>query len=284
MKTFSVLIAHYNNGKYFKDCYASLISQTSGDWEAIIVDDASTDDSVEIIKKLIDGDDRFRLYQNPENKGCGFTKRKCVDYATTDFCAFLDPDDALFPDAIACSLKKMNSDEGIVATYSQVLFCDRDLNPLNVFKKIKQINNNRLFFNCPIQMFHFFVFRRRIYLKTSGINPELKAAVDQDLYLKILEYGDTELIKKVLYKYRLHSGGISQNDKKEYAKSEFAKVILETIHRRGIKQINQQNIPTSYNNSEEIFQLIDYQNYPVVRLKTKIILVLKRMIQTLEKT
>lgn len=283
MKKFSVLIAHYNNGRFFKDCYDSLISQTCDNWEAIIVDDASTDNSLEIIKPLIAKDTRFRLYENHENRGCGYTKRKCVDYANGDFCAFLDPDDALFPAAIERSLKELNSDKDIVATYSQLLFCDADLNPQNYFNKIKQINNNRLFFNYPIQLSHFFVFRRNIYLKTTGINPELKTAVDQDLYLKILEHGDPKFIRKALYKYRRHPAGISQYDKKGQSKADFAKVVLETIHRREIRQIKEQNIKMIYHDPEDVFRLLDYQNNPVSRLKTKLILALKNIINKLEK-
>ena len=48
---FSILIANYNNGKFFKDCYDSIIAQTYKDWEVVIVDDRSTDDSVAIITK-----------------------------------------------------------------------------------------------------------------------------------------------------------------------------------------------------------------------------------------
>ena len=59
-KLFSILIANYNNGKYFEDCYKSIITQTHENWEVIIVDDASTDDSVVVIKKINGEDARFK--------------------------------------------------------------------------------------------------------------------------------------------------------------------------------------------------------------------------------
>ena len=64
---FSILIANYNNGKFFKDCYDSIINQTYDNWEAIIVDDHSADQSVELIKAIIKEDARFKLYENENN-------------------------------------------------------------------------------------------------------------------------------------------------------------------------------------------------------------------------
>jgi glycosyltransferase involved in cell wall biosynthesis len=266
----SILVANYNNGKYFKDCYDSLIIQSHDNWEVIIVDDCSTDDSVEIIKDLIKDDERFKLYQNEVNKGCGFTKRRCVDMATGDFCAFLDPDDALVYYSLEYCMEEFQKCNKIIATYSQLFFCDENLNTKDIFYKIKQIHNDKYFFNCPIQISALFVFKREAYLKTDGINPYLRSAVDQDLYLKLLEIGDAKFIEEPLYKYRLHSGGISQSNSKEHAKESFAKVIHQAMKRRDIKKIQNKNVPEHYTNTEEIYDLINYQTKIPYRLMNKI--------------
>ncbi|AZA85520.1 glycosyltransferase [Chryseobacterium shandongense] len=269
MKKISVLIAHYNNGRFFEDCYLSLIQQTYQNWEAIIVDDASTDNSLEFIKSIIKDDTRFRLFINDENKGCGFTKGKCVEYATGDICGFLDPDDALFPQALEKSVEKF-TDGSVVATYSKMLMCDDNLLPQNVYSGTKQIYNDPYFFNCPLQVAHFFTFRKEIYCKTQGINPDLKRAVDQDLYLKVLEFGQAVYIDEVLYKYRLHSAGISQQNTKQSAKESFAYVIYEAMKRRGIKEINNRKVPENYTNPQEIHDLINYQVGFFYRLERKL--------------
>ena len=72
---FSVLIAHYNNFLYFKKCYESLNQQTFKDFEIIIVDDCSTDNSLNEIITLTKGDERVKIYSNPQNMGVGFTKK-----------------------------------------------------------------------------------------------------------------------------------------------------------------------------------------------------------------
>ncbi|AZA89272.1 Hyaluronan synthase [Chryseobacterium nakagawai] len=274
-KKISILIANYNNGKYFKECYDSLIKQTYTHWEAIIVDDCSTDNSLEIIRQLIKNNDKFLLIENSENKGCGFTKRKCMDYATGDVCAYLDPDDALYATALEESMKQYGQNN-IVCTYSKMMLCDENLNPQRVFSNTKQIYNNSLFFNCPIQFAHFFTFKKDIYWKTSGINPTLKTAIDQDLYLKILEHGKVKFIRKALYRYRLHDNGISQHKGKTEAKESFALVIYNTMKRRNIQYINHHKVPDQFTSPEAIFQLLNYQTRILYRLKLKFMLLFEK--------
>ena len=96
---FSILIANYNNGKFFQDCYKSILQQTYHNWEVVILDDASTDNSVEVIKNIIQNDSRFRWYENEKNEGVGFTKGKLIELAEGEICGYLDPDDAILPNA-----------------------------------------------------------------------------------------------------------------------------------------------------------------------------------------
>lgn len=270
MINFSILIANYNNGKYFKKCYQSLINQTYKNWEAIIIDDASTDDSVEIIESLIKNDSRFKFYHNTINKGCGFTKATCMKYAQGDLCAYLDPDDAIYTEALQKTVQEFINNDDLAAVYSQMMICDENLTPKTVYAGTKQIYNNRYFFNCPIQISHFFTFKREIYLRTIGVNPNLKNAVDQDLYLKILEQGEVKYLKEPLYFYRIHPNGISQDKAKQSAKDSFAKVIHDTMKRRGIKTINNKAVPEVFTSSQDIFNLLTYQTNTVHRLISKI--------------
>lgn len=269
MRKISILIANYNNGKYFQECYESIISQTFTNWEVIIIDDKSTDNSLNIIKKIIHNDSRFKLYENETNKGCGFTKRKCMEYANGDICGYVDPDDALYPTALEKSVMEYSNNPEIVATYSRMMMCDENLVADKTFSNTKQIYNDEYFFNCPVQFAHFFTFRKDIYLKTEGIDPDLTSAVDQDLYLKILDHGNPTFIDEDLYLYRLHSRGISQFKSKKNAKNSFAKVIHNTMKRRKLKQINNVKVPKTYEDANEIFDLLSYQTKLLYRLKIK---------------
>ena len=268
---FSILIAHYNNGKFFKNCFDSLMAQTYQNWEAVILDDASTDDSVEIIQKLIKDDNRFRLFFNEENSGVGVTKSKLIDLAEGDLCGFVDPDDAIAPNALQSAVQVYLKEKNTVLTYSKFAKCDENLNVLSVPKLAMQVpNGDPYFFNCPVHIVHFVTFKKDVYLQTSKIDATLKIAEDQDLYLKMYEKGDVRFIDEVHYFYRTHSGGISQNSNLPKSRAYFAEVIFQAMKRRNLKLINGKKIPAEFSSPNEIFDLLNYQTSIPFRVKKKL--------------
>lgn len=256
MKNFSVLIAHYNNFDYFKDCYDSLLTQTFKDFEVIVVDDCSTDDSFEKLSLLTKDDARVKLFRNEENKGVGYTKRKCVEMASGEICGFVDPDDALTENAIMSSLACYKTNPSIIATYSLIETVDETMQSKGVFKLTRKIpNSQKDFFNINFEVAHFFTFKKSVYDSTIGINPELSSAVDQDMYLKLYEKGDFLLINEVFYLYRLHNKGVSQDSNKKTKLNEnWHNVILETCKRRDIKKLYGKNVDSIPNLPKFIYE------------------------------
>lgn len=272
---FSILIAHYNNAVYFRDCHQSLLDQSYENWEAIILDDASKPEEREAVKEIIKQDSRFKFFQNSENFGVGITKSKLIDLATGDICCFLDPDDALLPSALQTAYKVFSQQKDVVLTYSKFIACDEKLHPLQVFKSAMQVpNNDRLFFNYPVQIAHLVCFRKEIYEQTEKMNSSLKISEDQDLYLKLYEKGKVKFINDANYLYRTHQKGISQNENKKSSYKYWGKVLFDAMKRRNLTKINGKKVPDQYRNSEEIFNLLNYQNgiyYRVIK-KFKILI------------
>lgn len=268
---FSLLIANYNNGKFFPDCYQSILSQTFSNWEAVILDDCSEDDSENIIKKIIEDDPRFRYYKNDQNKGVGFTKNKLIELAQGELCGYIDPDDALLPDALQAAANIFQKKKKVVLTYSRHISCDENLQPKNIFKSARQVpNGDPRFFNCPNQINHFVAFRKSVYFQCEKMDENLRIAEDQDLYLKMYEKGDVHFIDQTDYLYRSHAGGISQNENKASSYEYFAQTIYAAMKRRQLTKINGVKIPEKYTSSAEIFKLLRYQNSIFYRIKKKI--------------
>lgn len=231
---FSLLIAQYNNGKFFADCYQSIMAQTYGNWEVIIVDDASTDDSVAMMKKLIGDDTRFKVYQNDENRGCGFTKRRCAELATGEICGFLDPDDAITPEALEVMFEEHAKYPEASMIYSKPYFCDEHLNNQSERKSMQVENGDPMFFDFDGYIFAFLSYKKKFYDETEGINSYLERAIDKDLVLKLYETGPAFLADRAMYKYRIHDGGISTNQNQDKAYFWYWVAIIDAAKRRNV--------------------------------------------------
>lgn len=230
---FSILVANFNNGRFFRDCYTSIVNQTYSNWEVVIVDDGSTDDSVEIIKKIIGDDSRFILSLNDFNRGCGYTKRKCAELAQGDILGFLDPDDALYSNALEVMVLTHFKYEDVGLITSKFDRFDKELNFLENGNHGEIIPKHKSFLTFEKgAMTHFATFKNEVYQKTQGINPELKRAVDQDLYLKLEEKGKTKFLDEYLYMYRNYDGGISQNNNDYKAQYWRFVAVLDAYKRR----------------------------------------------------
>ena len=138
---FSVLIANYNNGKYLMDAIESVYAQTYTNWEIILVDDASTDNSKELYKELAN-DSRIHIFYNDENRGCGYTKRRCAELANGELCGFLDPDDMLTNEAIEYMVNTHLLDDSLSMAYSSLALIDSQKNVISVPKWQHQIPSN----------------------------------------------------------------------------------------------------------------------------------------------
>ena len=115
MNTISVIIPVYNAEKWLTEALESLQGQTYGDFEAILVDDGSTDRSAAICRNFCNKDARFRLISQP-NSGVSSARNRGIDSANGEWIAFMDSDDIMPPDALEVMISHaLKSGAGIVA-------------------------------------------------------------------------------------------------------------------------------------------------------------------------
>lgn len=230
---FSVLIANYNNGKYLMDAVESVKAQTYPNWEIILVDDGSTDNAEEVYTKL-SSEERIHIFRNGENKGCGYTKRKCVELAHGEICGFLDADDTLTKDALEVMVGAHINNPEVSLTYSLFNETDQNLNFIRLSTLQRPVCENETLLDTQV-VSHFVTFKKACYNKTKGINPFFKCAVDHDLYYKLEEVGDLLFVDKVLYNYRTNTGNnisLDKNAEKAFFGHLLAKV--DACRRRGL--------------------------------------------------
>lgn len=202
---FSVLIANYNNGKYLEDALQSIFVQTYTNWEIILVDDASTDNSKDIYQKYIN-DTRIHIYYNDKNYGCGYTKHRCAELANGEICGFLDPDDALTNTALEDIVNAHLDNKDASMIYSDCYICDNLLKKTGKPSPNKNVPNDISLLESGVSgPFHFETFKKAFYNKTDGINAKYQRSIDWDLFYKMEEVGKLLFLKKKLYYYRTNT-------------------------------------------------------------------------------
>ena len=105
----SVVIPVYNTEAYVEQTLRSIMGQTLRDIELIVINDGSTDGSLSVLERIATGDDRIRLYTQP-NKGLSETRNAGIDRARGEFIYFMDSDDLLEPDALERCYERCQSD------------------------------------------------------------------------------------------------------------------------------------------------------------------------------
>ena len=233
---FSILMANYNNGQYLQEAIDSVLAQTYDNWEVILVDDKSTDESQAIYDKYA-SDPRFKIYYNEENRGCGYTKRRCAELANGELCGYLDPDDALLPEALETMVAEHAKHPECSLIYSTSYRYSGDRNEEMVpWDYVGAIPEGLDFIVYRKKLvFHFAVFKKAMYDRMGGTDPFYKADVDRDLYLRLEEVGKLLYIPVPLYLYRINnvrsiSIGSKEADTRAYHYSLICQ--LETICRR----------------------------------------------------
>jgi glycosyltransferase involved in cell wall biosynthesis len=206
---FTIIVASYNNGRYLKQLFDSILNQTYTNWELVVVDDFSTDDSVAIISQYSKKDKRIKLFVHDQNLGVGAAFRTATLHSSGEVIGMLGADDALVPDAIEKMVKAHLENPNASLINSDSYHCDENLNIRGIYDAFSALpKGTHLIQN--ISICNFATFKKSAYDKTAGFDPDLRKAVDHDIFLKLDEFGSLYYIHEPLYLYRVHSGGVSQ--------------------------------------------------------------------------
>ena len=232
---FSVLIANYNNGCYLQEAIDSVLTQNYENWEIVIVDDKSTDDSYDVYNKYKD-DGRFRVYFNEENRGVGYTKNQCVKNANGWICGFLDPDDVLASEeALEIMIKTHQYNKMASIVYSNMYQTDERLDNKKKYKSSNIGEKESVLETKGWPLHHFLTFKREFYFKTEGIDPCMLRAVDYDMYYKLEEVGTVVHVDDYLYMQRSNPHSLSLNDNAYKAATWHSYACVQAMKRRGLK-------------------------------------------------
>lgn len=189
------------------------MNQTYSNWEIIIVNDGSTDDSVAILNRFLEEDNRIQLI-NKSNSGVSDTRNKGLEIAQGDFVTFLDADDVWH---ITNLEKKVNflisTGYDVVYSYCQMIdehsnSIDRILKGENNLKIADFLSLNAHYNSAPSGV----VFKKEVLQKIGGFDINLSNNADQDILIQTLANGfKIGVVSEVLWNYRIHPENMSKN-------------------------------------------------------------------------
>lgn len=229
MPKVSIIVPVYNVDRYLSECLDSIRSQTMQDWEAILVDDGSTDSSGIICEDYAAKDNRFRVIHK-ENGGAASAKNVGLDQVTGEYTAFLDSDDTVSSEWLntcmaVCSdadVIEYAFDRHYITGYERVLFTEETGN-FTAESYLSQYLDN---WQCSL--FWNKVFRSEL-LNTVRFRKERRCIDDEFFTYKAVTYADAIIrIPDVLYHYRQRqSGVVSLEENKKQITDDSLEILIE---------------------------------------------------------
>lgn len=213
----SINMVVYNGAKYINESIQGILDQTYANFELIIVDDGSTDDTIEIVRRF--SDRRIRLYKNNINRGLVFSRNRAIDLSNGEYITINDCDDISMMNRISeqiCFLES-NKDFGMVG--SNVTIINEDGGEIgcvwNLTLQEDLIPVELIFRNY---FCHSSCTFRAFILKDMKYNAEFEIAEDYELINRISLKYKVWNIQSVLVKYRIHGGNISFEKRELHSK------------------------------------------------------------------
>ena len=224
----SVVICTYNRAQYLPQAIESVLAQSFQDFELIIVDDASTDNTQTVVERYMN-DSRIRYIKNNNNLGLGKNRVEATKNVRGEYIAILDSDD-YWVDVNKISKQvdflDKNNKVGAVGTFGKIV----DDKNNTIGKLVYKTNNDDI--RRRMLFYHQFLhsstlFRKEAFTKAGGYDTTLSPAEDFDLILKIgTEYELANLPEHTTH-YRVHSENSSSNNRQKRA--HHAKLHLKVI-------------------------------------------------------
>ena len=205
----SIITPTYNCGKFIEETIESVLKQTYQNWEMIIVDDCSNDDTKEIVEKYIKQDNRIKYHLLEVNSGAAVARTKAMELAAGEYMAFLDSDDLWVEDKLERQLSFMKKNGyGFTCTnYEQINEVGISLN--KVIKTKTKTNYNGVLLSCPVGNSTVMYNVEKL---GKFIVPNIRKRNDDALWLQILKKEKyIHGMPNVLMKYRVRTNSISSN-------------------------------------------------------------------------
>lgn len=221
----SVFIPVYNAEGYIKEAIDSVLSQTYQNFEIIVLNDGSTDQTQHILEELAKKDERIKIYKNEQNLGLTLTRNKGISLCKGEYIALLDADDLMVKQRIEKQIDffKTNPDYDAVSSWMQIF--DQDgLKQIIRYRETMNDYKSVSIFYSPIS--HAAALFKSSVIQKLGYRSPFKFAEDYDMWFRFLMHYKVAVIPEVLYLYRAHHSqtiGAANKENQDFSHKELIK-------------------------------------------------------------
>jgi glycosyltransferase involved in cell wall biosynthesis len=223
-------MAAYNAETYIAAAIRSILNQTYVDWELIVIDDASKDQTVAMVNRLADQDDRIKLIAKEQNTGVVDTRNIGIQSSKGKYLAILDSDDIAYPKRLELQLEFMEQHPDHVLVGGECWEIDSQGNPLKKIDRLipnEQLSTLLLFSNYFINST---VMIRKSALDLPAYHQGFQPSEDYELFCRLGKKGNLANLKTPLAYYRIHDQNISGDSAKLSA-------AIKEIHRKYLDEL-----------------------------------------------
>ena len=204
----SVMIPAYNSAKYLSDAIASVLNQTYTDYEIIVVNDGSTDNTREAIEPYLNS---VRYFEQ-ENRGVSATRNRGIYLARGELIAFLDADDIFMPQKLEQQVAIFNAQPniGIVNSGFRLMTEEKvEITNIERWHKIPELTPEIWLLHKPV-LPSAMMFKKSWLMKVEGFDPRFSASEDVDVVLRMVVLGcQSTWLKEITVYYRQHETSAS---------------------------------------------------------------------------
>ena len=213
----SVCVPTYNGADYIEEALRSIVNQSYQDFELLIVDDGSTDATLDIVQSF--SDPRIQVHRNPERLGIPANWNRCLDLAGGEFVCVFHQDDVMLPDNLERKVQLLSADETLGFVHSAVEALVDESAPSSFADWIEDATEDTVF--DGLEYFRTLLLhgnrvcaptvmaRRHALLEQSGFDKDLGFACDYAMWLRLCMTYRVGFLARPLVGYRWHGGNAS---------------------------------------------------------------------------
>ena len=227
----TIVTTYYNRAGFLKETLRSLQLQAMTDWEAILWNDGSTDNSEEIAREIAGTDSSFRFFGGERIGHAQSLVRACAE-AQGRYLGILDSDDLLEPTALEETTAILESRPEVGMVYTDHLVIDGNGQRRGLGRRCQiPFSKDRMLLD--FMTFHFRLIRMEVFAQVGGFDERYPLAMDYDLCLRIAEVTEVKHLSAPLYRYRVHRDSLSYQNRLEQIRCSHAAVVA-AMKRRGL--------------------------------------------------